>query len=369
MGTMWGSCGHECESHRADDAILKAKHMKRRRFVVAAENESEALQLLRVIWGDIVAQPKNLRKLIFELLDKLEKETRETIQGPDQVSQLKNLVYEHVVKMHVETQALFKQDNKTGPEKGDQAMELQKHISEYVKIYDETLNLISHEAGKEDQAQKVQKLISERIAKMRATTKKETYSHRVLFVAAEMGNTNFLVELIRRSPGLIWKDSTRVTVEKEGCSLKKPRSVFKKTAKQKRLEDVSGVALQMQRELLWFQEVSKMIPPSYKERKNDDDLIPHELFTKEHKELVTQGEIWMKGTANQCMVVAALIATIVFAAAFTVPGGYNQDNEGLFMDSNPYWRICSLASHPISVFAIWSVFRYNSVYIWFKIPL
>ncbi|GKD14253.1 ankyrin repeat-containing domain, PGG domain protein [Tanacetum coccineum] len=34
----------------------------------------------------------------------------------------------------------------------------------------------------------------------------------------------------------------------------------------------------------------------------------------------------MKGTANQCMVVAALIATVVFAAAFTVPGGYNQTN-------------------------------------------
>lgn len=69
-----------------------------------------------------------------------------------------------------------------------------------------------------------------------------------------------------------------------------------------------------------------MIPPSYRERKNKDDLTPHELFTKEHKELVTQGEKWMKGTASQCMVVAALIATIVFAAAFTVPGGYDQDN-------------------------------------------
>ncbi|CAH1440984.1 unnamed protein product [Lactuca virosa] len=34
----------------------------------------------------------------------------------------------------------------------------------------------------------------------------------------------------------------------------------------------------------------------------------------------------MKETASQSMVVAALIATIVFAAAFTVPGGYNQTN-------------------------------------------
>ncbi|PWA75219.1 ankyrin repeat-containing domain, PGG domain protein [Artemisia annua] len=341
------------------------------RKAVAAENKRDALQLLRVIWRDIVAQPKNvidkilrgppdpiksgrvvqtiqLRELIFELLDKLETETKDTIQGPGQVSQLKKLVREHVVKMHVETQALFKQDNKTSPEEGDQDMELEKHISEYlVNIYDETL--------KEYQVRKVQKLISGHIAKMRnLTEQKETHSHRVLFVAAEMGNTNFLVELIRLCPDLIWKvnDNNQtifhiaVKHRHEGIynllyeigSMKDMITPLKdehgnnmlhlvgKTAKQKRLEDVSGVALQMQRELLWFLEVSKMIPPSHKERKNDDGLTPHELFTKEHKELVTQGENWMKGTANQCMVVAALIATIVFAAAFTVPGGYNQND-------------------------------------------
>ncbi|KAJ0670701.1 putative PGG domain-containing protein [Helianthus annuus] len=32
----------------------------------------------------------------------------------------------------------------------------------------------------------------------------------------------------------------------------------------------------------------------------------------------------MKETSSQCMVVAALIATIVFAVAFTIPGGYDQ---------------------------------------------
>nr|GEW37128.1 ankyrin repeat-containing domain, PGG domain protein [Tanacetum cinerariifolium] len=68
-----------------------------------------------------------------------------------------------------------------------------------------------------------------------------------------------------------------------------------------------------------------MIPPSYRDRKNKDGLTAYELFTMEHKDLVTLGESWMKETANQCMVVAALIATIVFAAAFTVPGGYDQD--------------------------------------------
>ncbi|KAJ0715323.1 putative PGG domain-containing protein [Helianthus annuus] len=62
-----------------------------------------------------------------------------------------------------------------------------------------------------------------------------------------------------------------------------------------------------------------MIPPTYRERKNKDGLTPHELFTEEPKDLVLPGEKWMKGTTIHYRVVAALIATIVFAAAFTVP--------------------------------------------------
>ncbi|GKC00743.1 ankyrin repeat-containing domain, PGG domain protein [Tanacetum coccineum] len=123
-----------------------------------------------------------------------------------------------------------------------------------------------------------------------------------------------------------------------------------KIAKQKRLADVSGVALQMQRELLWFEEVKKMIPPSYRNRKNKDDLTPQDLFTQEHKELVTLGEKWMKGTANQCMVVAALIATIVFAAAFTVPGGYDQ-NDGIPMFYSKATFVVFVVADAISLFS------------------
>nr|GMC98057.1 ankyrin repeat-containing protein NPR4-like [Ipomoea batatas]GMD91538.1 ankyrin repeat-containing protein NPR4-like [Ipomoea batatas]GME13374.1 ankyrin repeat-containing protein NPR4-like [Ipomoea batatas] len=50
------------------------------------------------------------------------------------------------------------------------------------------------------------------------------------------------------------------------------------------------------------------------------------VFTDEHKELRKEGEKWMKDTATACSVVAALIVTVVFAAAITVPGG-NSDGE------------------------------------------
>ncbi|XP_074354435.1 ankyrin repeat-containing protein ITN1-like [Apium graveolens] len=95
---------------------------------------------------------------------------------------------------------------------------------------------------------------------------------------------------------------------------------------QTRLCIVSGVALQMQRELLWYKEVESMVQPSLREMKNKQGKTPRDLFTEEHAKLMDKGERWMKETASQCMVVAALITTIMFAAAFTFPGGNNQES-------------------------------------------
>jgi hypothetical protein len=86
-----------------------------------------------------------------------------------------------------------------------------------------------------------------------------------------------------------------------------------------------------------MQEVESVVPPKFKEVRNFDGFTPRELFTKNHKALMKEGEEWMKGTATSCTVVGILIVTIMFAAVFTVPGGNNQDtgfpvflNEKLF---------------------------------------
>ncbi|XP_021812522.1 ankyrin repeat-containing protein ITN1-like, partial [Prunus avium] len=89
------------------------------------------------------------------------------------------------------------------------------------------------------------------------------------------------------------------------------------------LDNIAGAALQMQREVQWFKEVETIVLPRDKESTNDDGMTPRELFTKNHKELVKEGERWMKETATSCTVVGALIITIMFAAAFTMPGGNN----------------------------------------------
>ncbi|KAG8651030.1 uncharacterized protein LOC110619023 [Manihot esculenta] len=92
-----------------------------------------------------------------------------------------------------------------------------------------------------------------------------------------------------------------------------------------RLARISGAALQMQRELQWYKEVESILKPSYKEYVNKFGVKPPQLFTNTHKDLVTEGEKWMKETATSCTVVGALIITIMFTAAFTVPGGNIQE--------------------------------------------
>ncbi|XP_058215894.1 uncharacterized protein LOC131326970 isoform X3 [Rhododendron vialii] len=88
----------------------------------------------------------------------------------------------------------------------------------------------------------------------------------------------------------------------------------------------AGAALQMQRELQWFEEVGKWMLPQAREHMNADGKTPQEVFTDTHKDLVKEGERWMRDTANSCTIVAALITTIVFAAAITVPGGSFSDS-------------------------------------------
>ncbi|XP_028770088.1 uncharacterized protein LOC114727552 [Neltuma alba] len=93
-----------------------------------------------------------------------------------------------------------------------------------------------------------------------------------------------------------------------------------------RLNRIPGAALQMQRELQWFKAVESMVDPGDRLVVNKEGLTPIEFFKEDHKELRAQGEKWMKDTTSSCSVVGALIVTIMFTAALTVPGGNNQDS-------------------------------------------
>ncbi|XP_028100743.1 ankyrin repeat-containing protein ITN1-like [Camellia sinensis] len=103
-----------------------------------------------------------------------------------------------------------------------------------------------------------------------------------------------------------------------------------KLAPQQQLCLKAGPVLQMQRELQWFKGVEKLVVPRNKEEKNSEKYTPVEVFTDTHRELVKGGENWMRGTATSCSLVATLIATVVFAAAITVPGGNDSSGHPIF---------------------------------------
>ncbi|KAB1225388.1 hypothetical protein CJ030_MR1G015672 [Morella rubra] len=112
------------------------------------------------------------------------------------------------------------------------------------------------------------------------------------------------------------------------------------------LSRIPGPALQMQRELQWFKEVESVVHPEVKEARNKEGLTPREVFIKDHKDMMGNGEKWMKDTSTSCTVVGALILTIMFAAAFTVPGGiltsrYAEDD---FLESLPRKMIIGLST-------------------------
>ncbi|XP_043705964.1 ankyrin repeat-containing protein ITN1-like [Telopea speciosissima] len=123
-----------------------------------------------------------------------------------------------------------------------------------------------------------------------------------------------------------------------------------------------GAALQMQRELQWFQEMEKIAPAYARAETNSKGLKPRELFTQEHKILVKEGEKWMKDAANSCMVVATLIATFTFAAAFTVPGGFHQvSGYPLFLRHKLFYLF--ILSDALSLFSSsTSVLMFLSIY-------
>ncbi|XP_040374452.1 uncharacterized protein LOC112197550 isoform X2 [Rosa chinensis] len=178
---------------------------------------------------------------------------------------------------------------------------------------------------------------------------------RLLFTAAELGNIEFLIILIRSYPSLIWQVDEQNRSIFHAALIHRQEKVFNliyelgglkdliasykdvnnnnmlhlaARASPNRLSFDTGAALKLRRELTWFKEVEKIVQPLYKEMRNSDGETPQLLFTKEHKELLRQGEEWMKGTASSCMVVATLIATVMFSVFSTVPGG-NNNNTGI----------------------------------------
>ncbi|XP_023520203.1 ankyrin repeat-containing protein At5g02620-like [Cucurbita pepo subsp. pepo] len=197
------------------------------------------------------------------------------------------------------------------------------------------------------------------IVKTNATSKENLmnfviHPSSMLHDAARVGNVEFLEILLHENPDLLrifdndGKSIFHVAVEnrQEGVfnliydmKLFNPDDLLyyfdakkisllelaAKSANPKHLDRVSGAVFQMHSELLWFKVVENIVELTTRVKRSGGETA-REIFTREHKELKEEGEKWVKRTANSCMLVATLIATVVFTAAFTVPGGKNESS-------------------------------------------
>ncbi|KAI3862500.1 hypothetical protein MKX03_011588 [Papaver bracteatum] len=110
---------------------------------------------------------------------------------------------------------------------------------------------------------------------------------------------------------------------------------------------VSGAALQMQREMQWYKGIKGILRESDRYARNEKGDAAKFIFTEAHKDLVKEGRDWLKDTSGSCTIVGALIATVAFAAAFTVPGGNISDSNSA-MNGTPIF----LGQSSFTVFAV-----------------
>ncbi|KAL6281981.1 hypothetical protein ACE6H2_012910 [Prunus campanulata] len=102
-------------------------------------------------------------------------------------------------------------------------------------------------------------------------------------------------------------------------------------------EKLIGPAMQLQAELRWMMGVKNILPPHYIMHHNNKDQTAEELFNAEHNELLKSAQEWIKDTAQSCSTVAVLVATVVFAAAYAMPGGNEPNGLPVFHDSPLFW--------------------------------
>lgn len=92
------------------------------------------------------------------------------------------------------------------------------------------------------------------------------------------------------------------------------------------------------------------MPPPCLEMRNKDGQTPWEVFSKEHKSMLEWSETWMRNRAHTSMLIATLLLTLVFAAAFQVPGGSDQVT-GIPVHIESRWFTCFVIFEAIAVYS------------------
>ncbi|XP_061952555.1 ankyrin repeat-containing protein ITN1-like [Populus nigra] len=117
----------------------------------------------------------------------------------------------------------------------------------------------------------------------------------------------------------------------------------------------------------------RVVVSPYKAMQRDKDckLTALELFQEEHKAQLKLAQEWIEKTSQSCSAVAVLLATVVFAAAYTIPGGSDERGFPIFLHNRFFLAftildVIALASSLTSVVMFLSIltspFEYENFY-------
>lgn len=107
--------------------------------------------------------------------------------------------------------------------------------------------------------------------------------------------------------------------------------------------------------LLNLQRVWDICPGSLLNTLNEDKKTAQKLFEEENEPLRKKAKEWLQRTAEHCSLVAVLIATVAFAAAYTIPGGPNQSTGFPILLNRPFFVVFTLTDVLSLTFALTSV--------------
>ncbi|KAF7141137.1 hypothetical protein RHSIM_Rhsim06G0147500 [Rhododendron simsii] len=118
---------------------------------------------------------------------------------------------------------------------------------------------------------------------------------------------------------------------------------------------VQSPAFQLQDNLLLFERVREICPSHLLNTINMHRKTAQQLFDAENQKLHEKAIEWLKRTAENSSLVAVLIATVAFAAAYTIPGGPNQSTGLPILLYQPFFVVFTMTDVLSLTFALTSV--------------
>ncbi|KAL6332603.1 hypothetical protein AAG906_009923 [Vitis piasezkii] len=128
--------------------------------------------------------------------------------------------------------------------------------------------------------------------------------------------------------------------DNEGNSL---LHMFGQKRKSQANERMQNPAFQLRKELLFFQEVKQNCKMHLTKPLNKDHQTAEELFAASNETLHREAKDWLMRATENSTILSVFIATVAFAAAYTVPGGPDQTTGIPILHSKPFFVVFILA--------------------------